>query len=424
MLTNQSIQNVSRNQSLQINKWILLALLLSSSLIIACRTSKLTVLPHIDKTSTGKNGMVVSAHSLASQVGLDILQAGGNAIDASVAVQFALAVVYPNAGNIGGGGFLILRTADGSMLSLDYRETAPHAANSKTFLDEKGEVITDKSYVGHNSAAVPGTVAGMWELHQKYGKLPWKKLVQASIDLAKKGYSIDAREAKLLNDNLSDFKQYNTQDNAYENTKAWNEGDLLVLKDLAVTLERIRDLGTDGFYKGATAEAIVAEMKRGKGIITLQDLLDYKPKWRAPVIGQFNEYTVITLAPPSSGGIILMQVLGMIDAFGLDKIGMNEPKSMTVMAEAEKIAFADRATHLGDPDFYHVPEEALLNPKYLKSRAALINPNLATPSDQISSGISAPKHSEQTTHYSIADKKGNVVSVTTSLNNNFGSKVV
>ncbi|WP_317191653.1 gamma-glutamyltransferase [Fulvivirga sediminis] len=369
------------------------------------------------------SAMVVSAHPLATEVGLKILHKGGNAVDAAIAVQFALAVVYPVAGNIGGGGFMIYRDKDGNTDALDFREAAPLAAHRDMYLDKNGDVIENLSTLGHLAAGIPGTVDGMVEAHKKYGSMPWEELVQPAIDLASKGFTLTKNEAEGLNENYTDFLAYNTTADQEWITDQWKEGDSIQWPDLAKTLTLIRDNQREGFYAGETAQLLIAEMHRGKGIITFEDLENYHASWRTPVIGQYKKYKVISMPPPSSGGIALMQLLYMMEDYPLKEWGFHSPKSIHYMAEAKKRVYADRATHLGDPNFHLVPQKELLNKKYLKTRMKSVNDNKSTPSDSISSGLFTPYESEETTHYSIVDAQGNAVSITTTLNGSYGSKV-
>ncbi|KAA6432604.1 gamma-glutamyltransferase [Rufibacter glacialis] len=368
--------------------------------------------------------MVVSAHPLASAVGAEILRRGGNAVDAAVAVQFALAVVYPDAGNIGGGGFLILRLKDGTTHALDYREKAPAAAHRDMYLNGQGEVIEDLSYKGHLAAGVPGTVDGMVQVHEKYGRLPWSELVQPAVVLAATGFPLTKKEAKKLNDQRQDFVQYNTQSPEFFFQDHWREGDTLRLTDLARTLERIRDQGRAGFYEGRTADLLSAEMKRGRGIITKADLAAYRSVWRTPVTGQVGPLRVISMPPPSSGGIALIQLLTISEKYPLNAWGWNTVPSSHLMIEAERRVYADRAEHFGDADFYEVPVKGLLDTAYIRSRMRGYSPTKATSSQKVSSGTPPLPEGPHTTHYSIVDAQGNAISVTTTLNSSFGNKVV
>lgn len=371
------------------------------------------------------SAMVVSAHPLASKVGADIMRKGGNAVDAAIAVQFALAVVYPAAGNIGGGGFMLVRFADGKTDALDYREKAPAAAHPNMYLDEIGNPVPLLSSRGHKSVGVPGTVAGLVEAHNKYGRLPWAELVQPAIELARKGFPLTALEAKDLNGAAEDFKKYNTVlPEHLIRQEGWKEGDTIRHTDLAATLERIRDNGKVGFYEGKTADDIINEMKRGNGLITYEDLKNYEAIWRTPVEGNYKGYKIISMPPPSSGGVALLQLLQVTENFPIAAWGHNSVKTAHLMIEAERRVYADRAKYLGDPDFVNVPLSALLSNEYNDSRMESFNPNKATPSSAVSHGTIPGYESEQTTHLSVVDPQGNAVAVTTTLNDSYGSHVV
>lgn len=372
-----------------------------------------------------KNGMVVSAHPEASKVGIEILKKGGNAVDAAVAVQFALAVVYPNAGNIGGGGFMVYRSAKGEINALDFREKASAAARRDMYLDAAGNPIVDKSLYGHLATGVPGSVAGMVEAHQKYGKLSWKEVVQPAIDLAEKGFQITKRQASELNGLHRKLMDINVNGTALVNLEStWQENSLLVQTELSNTLKLIQQKGRAGFYEGAVADSIVAEMRRGKGLMTKKDLENYRAVWRKPITGIYRGYKIITMPPTSSGGIALIQLLQSVEPYTLNKWGHNADSTVQVMVEAERRVYADRAMHLGDPDFYKVPESALLSPVYNKNRMANFNWAAATPSNEVLAGVIKDKESEETTHFSIVDHDGNAVSITTTLNGSYGSLVV
>ncbi|MDX5443533.1 MAG: gamma-glutamyltransferase [Hymenobacteraceae bacterium] len=370
-----------------------------------------------------EKAMVVSAHPLASEVGKAVMLQGGNAVDAAIAVQFALAVVYPDAGNIGGGGFLVLRQHNGSTDALDYRETAPAAAHRDLYLDENGNVIENLSVKGHLAAGVPGTVAGMVQAHEKYGSMPWQKLVQPAVQLATTGFPLTEKEAEKLNEQQKDFLKYSTVKPAFILKDKWKEGDTLRLPELAQTLTLIRDNKRAGFYLGETADKIVAEMQRGNGIITHMDLQNYQAVCRKPVTGNYKNFRVISMPPPSSGGIALIQLLLISENYPLADWGWNTTKTSHLMIEAERRVYADRAKHLGDPAFYDVPQQALTAPEYVRKRMAGFSLKKATRSKNVSAGNPLPDESPQTTHYSIVDPFGNAVSVTTTLNSAFGSKV-
>lgn len=371
-----------------------------------------------------KNGAVVTAHPEASKVGVEILKKGGNAIDASIAVQFALAVVYPNAGNIGGGGFLVYRDSKGKTDALDYREKAPLKASEDMYWDKNGNAITDLSLYGQFAAGVPGTVDGMVKAHEKYGKLNWKELVQPAINLAQKGFKITKQQASELTNKHNDFVKYNSKTNALTSKSSWKEGDLLVQKDLANTLKLIQQKGRAGFYEGKTADLIVKEMKRGNGIISHEDLKQYQSVWRTPVSGNYKGLKVISMPPPSSGGIALVSLFQSIEDYPINKWGFQADSTIQVMVEAERRVYADRAEHLGDPDFIKVPQKQLLDKSYNVSRMKDFSFDKATPSSAIKAGKIIGKESMETTHYVIVDKDGNAASVTTTLNNSYGSLVV
>ncbi len=369
------------------------------------------------------SAMVVSAHPLASQVGLEIIRKGGNAIDAAVATQFALTVVFPEAGNIGGGGFMLLREADGNLSALDYRERAPKNAHRDMYLDSTGNVIDGLSTKGHLAAGVPGSVDGMIVMHQKFGKLPWKELVQPAIDLALNGIALTVRAAENLNGIQDELKKYNSVTPDFL-INAWKEGDTLRWVELGHTLERIRDQGREGFYEGKTADDLVSEINRGKGIITHDDLKSYKSRWLEPLVGQYKDYKIISLPPPSSGGIALIQLLKSVESYPIKRWGHNSSKIIHLLTEVERRTYADRAVYLGDPDFFSVPTPQLITDEYIKKRMETFDPEKATPSTNVKEGEFIGIEPTETTHISIVDTHGNAVSVTTTLNDWFGSRVV
>ncbi|MDQ3550689.1 MAG: gamma-glutamyltransferase [Bacteroidota bacterium] len=399
-------------------------------LLFSCHSSQPVLKKQIDpyqyeinKKVIATNGAIASAHPLASKVGLMIMKNGGNAVDAVIATQLALAVVYPNAGNIGGGGFMVARLANGETISLDYREMAPGAAHRDMYLDDKGNVIPGLSTLGHLSAGVPGTVAGLFE-SMKYAKLPFEQLIAPAINLAEKGFVITDSEARGLNNLQPDLKKYNTVSNIFQKEHGWKAGDTLIQRELANTLKRIKDQGAAGFYEGETANLIVAEMKRGKGIISLEDLKNYKAKWRTPHSFTYRGYKVISMPMPSSGGVLLNQMLKMVEPFPLAQYGFHSPEALQLMVEVERRAYADRAEHLGDADFYNVPISVLVNESYLKQRMQDFKAGLASTSEDVKPGKIPMNGSEQTTHISVMDKNGNMVAVTTTLNNSYGSKTI
>lgn len=372
----------------------------------------------------GKHGMVVTAHPEASTIGLNILRQGGNAMDAAVAVEFALAVCYPAAGNIAGGGFWVVRTSARKVYTLDYREKAPLAATKDMYLGTDGKIIDGLSYKTILASGVPGTVDGMVRAHEKFGSMSWSVVIQPAIDLARKGFPMTRAQAAGLNSMKKTLMERNGWKSAFISDSTWKEGDLLVQSDLAGTLERIRDLKREGFYSGITADYIVGQMKESGGLITLQDLKEYQSVWREPISGTYQGYKFYSMAPPSSGGVALKQLLGIISSYDIRASGHNSVSTIHYMAEAEKLVYADRAEYLGDPAFVDVPVEQLTDNKYLAKRAAGIRPNRANPSDSVSSGKFNEQESLETTHYSIADQWGNAVAATTTLNGGYGCGIV
>ena len=393
-------------------------------LLFGCKQKQTETIAGADTTQTKyKNGMVVCAYPDAAQAGLSILKKGGNAIDAAVAVQFALAVTFPEAGNIGGGGFMVYRGANGEITSLDFREKAPGTATTNMFLDAKGNVVPNMSLATHSASGVPGSVDGMITAHKKYGKLSWAEVMQPAIDLAAKGFKITKSFAADLNNAKADFKKQNPGKAYFLKDTPWKAGDTIIQADLAKTLEIIRDKGRDGFYNGIVADEIVAEMKKGNGLISKADLAGYHSVWRTPVTGTYKGYKIITMPPPSSGGIALLQLLRSVEKYPLHRWGQNHDSTVQLMVEAERRVFADRSKYLGDPDFYKVPVQNLLNPAYIDSRMKNFSWDTATPSTSIQPGKLPGYEDMQTTHFSIIDQYGNAVSITTTLNDWFGSKI-
>jgi gamma-glutamyltranspeptidase/glutathione hydrolase len=378
---------------------------------------------NIQKEALGDTAMIVTAHPLATKVGLEILKNGGNAIDAAVAIQFALAVVYPQAGNIGGGGFMIYRDAKGKkVLALDYREKAPAAATEKMYLDTLGNVMVKKSRYGALACGVPGTVDGMWQAQFYHGRLNWGQVVTPAIELAEKGFQITENEAQNLNEEKLTFARNCSLSPAFVKYEGWKAGDWLIQKDLAETLRRIAGDGRDGFYSGATAALIIKEMEKKGGLITLEDLKAYKSVWRTPLEFDWKDLHIITMPPPSSGGIILRQLLGMVGAYPLKSYGFHSAAAVHMMVEAERRAYADRSVHMADPDFWKVPVKTLTDSVYIKARMVDFKPDTASNSTLVLAG--AIKESEETTHFSVVDREGNAVSVTTTLNDSYGSRTV
>ena len=374
-----------------------------------------------------RHALVVSAHPVASAVGRDVLRQGGNAYDAAVAVQFALAVVLPVAGNVGGGGFIVYHDRSGKAGTLDFRETAPAAARRDMYLDASGNVVPGRSTAGPLSTGTPGTVAGMVALHHQLGRLPWASLVAPAVGLATRGVALTAKEAAGLNRTQADFIKYNPgAPPAFVRAAAWQPGDTLRQPELAAVLQRIQDQGQAGFYQGRTAALLLAEMQQGGGLITQADLDAYQPRWRAALRGTYRGYDIITMPPPSSGGVALLQMLQTLEPHNLAQLGYHTPAAVALITEAERRAYADRATYLGDPDFGRVPVAQLLAKAYNAQRARTIRPDgQATPSAGLTAGPGLPPYeSDQTTHYDIVDAQGNAVSCTTTLNGAYGSKVV
>lgn len=375
------------------------------------------------KEMNPEKAAVVTAHPLASAVGLDILQQGGNAIDASVAVQYALAVVFPEAGNIGGGGFLLFHSKDGDSYSIDFREAAPQAAHRDMYLDENREIIPNKSLDGHWAVGIPGTVAGIYLSHEKFGKLPMEKLIQPAIQIAEYGFAITELEANKLNEYAEQFHKLNTIPNAFTVKKNWKAGDTLIQTDLANTLKRIQKNGEKEFYEGETAKLIVEEMRRGSGLINLDDLKSYQAKFRNPIKFDYKDTEVLTMNLPSSGGLMLQQMLKMLEPYNISEMGFHDPLAIQHIVEVERRSYADRSEYIGDPDFVDVPVDALLDEAYILSRMTDFEPAKAGVSEKIKPGLDFVE-SEETTHFSILDAEGNAVAVTTTLNTNYGSKVV
>ncbi len=371
--------------------------------------------------------MVVSAHPVASQIGTDILKQGGTAADAAVAVQFALAVCLPIAGNIGGGGFVVSRTADGAATTLDFRETAPATASRDMYLDANGNLVPGASTEGVRSAGVPGTVAGMVALHAKMGQLPWAQVVEPAVALARRGVALTPKEAAALNANAAVLRRLNPDHVPYlvrPDEQSWHPGDTLKMPTLAATLARIRDQKAAGFYQGITAEAIVKTMESRGGLISRADLIAYQPQWREPLRGRYRGYDILTMPPPSSGGVALLQLLTLLERYDLQALGLRTAPAVHRICEAERRVYADRATWLGDPAFTPVPVTGLLDTAYLRGRWATFRPDTITPSRTVRAGAFTGYESDQTTHYSIVDAAGNAIACTTTLNGAYGSKVV
>jgi len=385
--------------------------------------SQFTSFNIVKEVKVKNKGVVVSAHPLASEAGAKVLRMGGNAYDAIVATQYALAAVYPQAGNIGGGGFLIGIKNNGEKFTLDYRETAPYKATHDMYIDKNGKANTDLSQNGRLAVGIPGSVAGFFAT-LKHCKLSMDQLIQPAIDLAEKGFAITEQEANLLNSNKEYFLKHNQSSIAFVKNTSWKSGDLLIQKDLAETLKLIQKLGLKGFYEGKTADLLVSEMKRGNGIITLKDLKNYKVAERKALEFEYKGNDVVSMPLPSSGGILLAQMLTMSGYENLEKYQQNSTKAVQVMVEAERRAYADRAEYMGDPDFITDKTSYLISDEYLKNRWKSFSFNQATPSSEVGKIIKQSKESTETTHISVIDKDGNAASVTTTLNGLYGSKVV
>lgn len=371
----------------------------------------------------GDSAMISSAHPLATKIGIEVLKNGGNAFDAALAVKFALAVVYPRAGNIGGGGFALYRMANGEVGSLDFREKAPMNATRNMYLDEEGNVIDGKSIIGHHAAGVPGSVDGILKLHEQFGSMSREELMMPSITLASEGFPITEDQAAVFNEKKKDFLEVNGADFFLVKEDEWQAGDSIKFHELANTLTLIKDQGKAGFYEGVVADQIVAEMQRGEGLITKEDLTNYDAVWREPLIGDYRGHKVISMPPPSSGGVAVLQLLQGAEQYDLKTMGHNSSETIHILTELERRVYADRATHLGDPDHYPVPLDMLLSRDYNSGRFADIDKNKKTDSQEIKEGEVEIIESVETTHFSIVDSKGNAIAITTTLNSYFGCKV-
>ncbi len=391
--------------------------------IVSCKFNQ--HIPKAQKHLVADTVMVVSAHPLASEIGVKVMKQGGNAVDAMVATNFALAVVYPRAGNIGGGGFMIIRTPEGNAEALDYREMAPAKAHKNLYLDENGNVIEGLSTEGGLAVGVPGTVAGLYAAWQKYGRIKdWSKLVQPAVKLAQEGFPISEAEAHRLNKYQKYFTKYNPDNKTFIKER-WLKGDILKQPELAHTLQLIAQKGPKGFYQGEVARAIIQKVTRSGGIIKEEDLQNYEAKFRPPIVIPYKSYKIISMPPPSSGGVALGQLLKITERYPIKKWGFHSYKTTHLMVEAEKRVYADRAKFLGDADFYPVPIDSLLNDNYLRQKMHDFDMNKATSSQSIMPGdFTLHKESFETTHISIIDKNGMAVSCTTTLNSNYGSKVI
>jgi gamma-glutamyltranspeptidase/glutathione hydrolase len=386
-------------------------------LLIAVSTCALAAQP-----VRARHAMVVTREAHATQIGLDVLKSGGNAVDAAVAVGFALAVTHPSAGNIGGGGFMLVRMADGRATFIDFRERAPEAASHDMYLDASGKATQD-SVIGYRASGVPGTVRGLEYASKKFGSKPWAELVRPAVELAVNGFPLSYAQANSLKntrglDRFAESKRIFQRDGRY-----YEAGETFVQPELGRTLERIARLGSADFYEGETARLLAQDMKEHGGTITLADLKAYKVFERQPLKGKYRDFQIVTSPPPSSGGVGILEMLGMLEGTGYEKGGAGSAEVVHYMAEAMRRYFADRSEYLGDPDFYKVPLTSLLEPAYIASRRSTIDPEKATPSSEIHPAVQIRPEANETTHYSIADAQGNIALVTYTLNGGYGSKV-
>ncbi|MCR6594902.1 gamma-glutamyltransferase [Campylobacter insulaenigrae] len=376
--------------------------------------------PIQDKTGTG---LVLSSHELANKIGKEVLDKGGNAIDAAVAVGYALAVVHPSAGNIGGGGFAVIHLANGESTTLDFREMAPLKATRDMYLDKKGEVIPDASTIGYLAAGVPGTVKGMSAMLDRYGTMKLSDLMNPAIKLAEKGYLINDRQEQTMLEVQDMFKKFDSSRKYFlkKDGSTYKSGDLFVQKDLAKTLKLISKEGPDAFYKGKIANLIESDMAKNNGIITKEDLAQYEVIWRKPVKGTYRGYDIISMSPPSSGGTHIIQILNIMENANIEKLGYGSSKTLHIMAEAMRQAYADRSEYMGDPDFVKIPLEKLTSKAYAKEIYTKIPKNKALPSSKVKPGLGQIHEGRNTTHYSVLDSKGNAVSITYTINASYGS---
>ena len=368
-----------------------------------------------------QKAMVVSAREEASRIGSEIMQQGGNAFDAMVATEMALAVCYPNAGNLGGGGFMVYRTHQGEVGALDFREKAPLRANRDMFLDENKKYLQDKSKTGGLAVGVPGTIAGIFKAHKRFGSLPMQTILRPVILLAKNGFKITEKQAKQFNDYSAVFKQVNQENSIY--TKKFKAGDVFKNEALANTIQQISDNGRSAFYQDEIAKTLVAFLQKNGGIISLKDLDNYQAIWREPIVFNYKDLRIISMSPPSSGGICMAQILKTTANYPIAQYGHNTTKTTQVLTEAQRRAYADRSHYLGDPDFIDIPVDSLLSDAYLKGRMDSFSFEGATPSKELTHGAISQAESTETTHYSIIDSYGNAIAVTTTLNASFGSKL-
>jgi len=387
--------------------------------VFSCRQKE--SVPLENRGFVSENAMVVTARSEASNIGLMIMEKGGNAFDAMIATELALAVAYPFAGNLGGGGFMVFRLENGEIGSLDYREKAPLAATRDMYLDEYGEVIPELSTTGAMAVGVPGTIAGVFEVHRRFGTLPMEEILAPVIALAEKGVVVTANQEKRLSSNRENFIKVNGENTFF--AREFKENDTIKYPILAETLKRISKNGKDEFYLGETAQKLVDFIQSKGGIISMEDMAGYEAKWRDPISFDYKDIKIISMAPPSSGGVTLAQILGMLKGFDLKSMGHNSAQYIQTLTEAERRAYADRNFYLGDPDFVPVPVKEMTDSNYLKDRISDFNPGKATLSSAVSQGVIQYIESDETTHYSIVDPFGNAVAITTTLNGAYGSKL-
>ena len=397
----------------------ILSIVLILFLFVSCKKTQDTIVHK--RGLIVEKAMVVSARVEASKIGSEILKKGGNAFDAMAATQLALAVAYPYAGNIGGGGFMVYRKANGEIGALDYREKAPLAATKDMYLDEEGNFIPDKSTLGVMAVGVPGSVAGVFAVHEKLGSLPIEDIIKPSINLAIAGVIVTKKQEERIKKYQPLFPKANKDSIIFD--EAWKENDTIKYPALAETLTRIMNHGKDEFYKGETAKRLVNFIQDSGGILTEDDLAKYEVKWRNPVTFEYDDLKIISMSPPSSGGVCLAQIMKMIEPFDLHNYGHNSVKAIQVITEAERRAYADRSFYLGDPDFVAIPEETLISNTYLKDRMSTFSFDKATLSSDVTHGNIQVVESNETTHYSIVDQFGNAVSVTTTINGAYGSKL-
>ena len=397
----------------------------AATLLVATASAAVEPTP-IAEAVVGERGVVASRSPLASEVGLDVLKGGGNAVDAAVAVGFALAVTHPSAGNLGGGGFMVLRLADRRIAVNDHREVAPRRASRDMYLDADGNVVPGRSTASHLAVGVPGTVDGLLAVLARHGTLTRQQALAPAIRLAKDGFALPEDLAGQFARHRERFERYAASKAKFTKPDggAYAPGDMFRQPDLAATLQRVSDKGRDGFYAGRTADLLVAEMKRGNGLIGHEDLQAYRAKWRNPVRGTYRGFEIVSMPPPSSGGVLLVQLLNMLEAHDVMALGVGTPATAHLLIEAERRAYADRAEHLGDPDFFDVPMAMLTDKQYARTRLADFDPAKASRSDQIGAGARWPAESPETTHVSVLDAAGNAVAYTTTLNLGYGSKIV